>query len=317
MDLARQQRATRARGYVRWLKRAAGCANNKSSRINCLKKDRIPEKLTADQVQSLRTKISHLERLAKALRSFDPPIEIPDTLLGDLNRTVAGQQESAVLASLAIHEVVESVPQREDYQDLVRLLEQLQDLLQLIIAPSYDKPAQSRLLEAEPCMFWIFYGHCRSRNCHDKHEMPDLDKLLDMGIKRVPRWWLKEKVGQKGRYCIPWVIDGTCHSYTRDCENIHAMPDEAILRSLGIKQVPNWLIEKHRRVTDSSSAQEYCNFWIMNGYCAFSAHSCCYRHEMPDEKKLADIGIKATPRWWLERNVTANTGSIPAKQSPQ
>lgn len=53
--------------------------------------------------------------------------------------------------------------------------------------------------------------------------------------------------------------------------------------------------------------KEYCTYWIFNGECAFthSPRGCKYKHEMPrDPKTMAEVGLKALPKWWTDRNKT-------------
>ncbi|KAF7198565.1 hypothetical protein HII31_00304 [Pseudocercospora fuligena] len=154
MDSDTRKRITRAGGIVRWLKRAAGRASRTSSGVNCPTAHTSHKKLTADQIKSLRAKINHLEKLTTELHSSDHALQIPDTLLRDLKETIQGQQEFAVSASLAIHDVMDSVPQSANYSGLAHLLDQIQDKLQPIVAPSYDKPSKSRLLGAELDLLW-------------------------------------------------------------------------------------------------------------------------------------------------------------------
>ena len=49
------------------------------------------------------------------------------------------------------------------------------------------------------------------------------------------------------------------------------------------------------------SKKEYCTHWIKTGDCAFMAQGCLYKHEMPTQQKLREIGFNAVPRWWKER----------------
>ncbi|KAF1833695.1 hypothetical protein BDW02DRAFT_500112, partial [Decorospora gaudefroyi] len=48
--------------------------------------------------------------------------------------------------------------------------------------------------------------------------------------------------------------------------------------------------------------KEWCTYWIMTGECAFTAIGCKYKHEMPSEEKLRDLGITRVPKWWKEKS---------------
>ena len=48
----------------------------------------------------------------------------------------------------------------------------------------------------------------------------------------------------------------------------------------------------------------YCTHWIFHGECAFihSSRGCRFKHEMPlDPEIMAQVGLKAHPKWWVER----------------
>lgn len=42
----------------------------------------------------------------------------------------------------------------------------------------------------------------------------------------------------------------------------------------------------------------YCTHWIRWGECDYTQQGCLYKHEMPDEDKLMEIGIATYPRWY-------------------
>lgn len=78
------------------------------------------------------------------------------------------------------------------------------------------------------------------------------------------------------------------------------------------------------RVSPSSSPwsgrekKEYCTYWIRHGECDYMQQGCLYRHEMPDKVTLQKIGLRNTPRWWLEKNLALkhhNKTVIAAKPS--
>ncbi|PPJ54422.1 hypothetical protein CBER1_07382 [Cercospora berteroae] len=52
----------------------------------------------------------------------------------------------------------------------------------------------------------------------------------------------------------------------------------------------------------------FCTHWIMTGDCKFVQQGCRYKHEMPSEAKLKELGIRHTPRWWLEHNAAIRLG---------
>ena len=46
----------------------------------------------------------------------------------------------------------------------------------------------------------------------------------------------------------------------------------------------------------------YCTHWIRWGECDYTQQGCLYKHEMPDEEKLQQIGIATYPRWYRIAN---------------
>lgn len=46
----------------------------------------------------------------------------------------------------------------------------------------------------------------------------------------------------------------------------------------------------------------YCTHWIRWGECDYTQQGCLYKHEMPDEAKLHEIGIATYPRWFRLAN---------------
>ncbi|CAF9917811.1 MAG: hypothetical protein HETSPECPRED_003596 [Heterodermia speciosa] len=46
----------------------------------------------------------------------------------------------------------------------------------------------------------------------------------------------------------------------------------------------------------------YCTHWIRWGECDYTQQGCLYKHEMPDEAKLQQIGIATYPRWFRIAN---------------
>ena len=46
----------------------------------------------------------------------------------------------------------------------------------------------------------------------------------------------------------------------------------------------------------------YCTHWIRWGECDYTQQGCLYKHEMPDEQKLQEIGIATYPRWYRIAN---------------
>jgi hypothetical protein len=54
--------------------------------------------------------------------------------------------------------------------------------------------------------------------------------------------------------------------------------------------------------------KEYCTYWILHGDCGFAQQGCRFKHEMPDRKKLREIGIMNVPRWWAEKECAFRVG---------
>ncbi|MCJ1228859.1 hypothetical protein MMC12_005522 [Toensbergia leucococca] len=53
----------------------------------------------------------------------------------------------------------------------------------------------------------------------------------------------------------------------------------------------------------------YCTHWIRWGECDYTQQGCLYKHEMPDEETLSNIGIRGTPRWYRDVNVPKPTAN--------
>ena len=48
--------------------------------------------------------------------------------------------------------------------------------------------------------------------------------------------------------------------------------------------------------------KEYCSFWLRRGECDYTQQGCKYKHEMPlDQETLERVGLKAVPRWFLDK----------------
>ena len=54
--------------------------------------------------------------------------------------------------------------------------------------------------------------------------------------------------------------------------------------------------------TGTLGKKVYCTHWIRWGECDYTQQGCLYKHEMPDEKKLQEIGIATYPRWYRIAN---------------
>ena len=54
--------------------------------------------------------------------------------------------------------------------------------------------------------------------------------------------------------------------------------------------------------------KQYCSFWIRYGECDYTQQGCRYKHEMPDADTLKAIGVRNTPRWWIEKNQKVRLG---------
>ena len=54
--------------------------------------------------------------------------------------------------------------------------------------------------------------------------------------------------------------------------------------------------------TGTLGKKVYCTHWIRWGECDYTQQGCLYKHEMPDEKKLHEIGIATYPRWYRIAN---------------
>lgn len=61
------------------------------------------------------------------------------------------------------------------------------------------------------------------------------------------------------------------------------------------------------KVPDANK-KTHCSYWIRTGECDYAQQGCMYKHEMPDEKGLAALGFRGTPRWWLERKQAIRLG---------
>ena len=63
-------------------------------------------------------------------------------------------------------------------------------------------------------------------------------------------------------------------------------------------------------VNPDPSKREYCTHWLRRGECDYTQQGCRYKHEIPDLKKLREIGFREVPRWYSEK-----TGISPRKSS--
>ena len=63
-------------------------------------------------------------------------------------------------------------------------------------------------------------------------------------------------------------------------------------------------------ISPDPSRKVYCTHWLMRGECAYTQQGCRYKHEMPDLKKLRELGFREVPRWYSER-----TRIIPGQSS--
>ncbi|KAL8794574.1 MAG: hypothetical protein Q9195_002909 [Heterodermia aff. obscurata] len=54
--------------------------------------------------------------------------------------------------------------------------------------------------------------------------------------------------------------------------------------------------------TGTLGKKVYCTHWIRWGECDYTQQGCLYKHEMPDEAKLQEIGIATYPRWFRIAN---------------
>ena len=54
--------------------------------------------------------------------------------------------------------------------------------------------------------------------------------------------------------------------------------------------------------TGTLGKKVYCTHWIRWGECDYTQQGCLYKHEMPDERKLQEIGIATYPRWYRIAN---------------
>lgn len=61
-------------------------------------------------------------------------------------------------------------------------------------------------------------------------------------------------------------------------------------------------------ITPDQDKKVFCTHWIMTGDCKFVQQGCRYKHEMPTEAKLKELGIRHKPRWWQEQNAAIKLG---------
>ena len=57
-----------------------------------------------------------------------------------------------------------------------------------------------------------------------------------------------------------------------------------------------------------ANKKTHCSYWIRTGECDYAQQGCMYKHEMPAEKALLELGFRTTPRWWLENNQAIKLG---------
>ncbi|KAI5359595.1 Putative Zinc finger, CCCH-type [Septoria linicola] len=92
---------------------------------------------------------------------------------------------------------------------------------------------------------------------------------------------------------------------------------DAILRSEAGAETAELLGYRSRDTTPPPSGilpdqdkKVFCTHWIMTGDCKFVQQGCRYKHEMPSEAKLKELGIRHTPRWWQEQNASIKLGGM-------
>jgi hypothetical protein len=51
--------------------------------------------------------------------------------------------------------------------------------------------------------------------------------------------------------------------------------------------------------------KEWCSHWIRHGECNFTQQGCIFKHEMPDNLTLNNIGFRCVPDWYKERESRA------------
>lgn len=63
-----------------------------------------------------------------------------------------------------------------------------------------------------------------------------------------------------------------------------------------------------------ANKKTHCSYWIRTGECDYAQQGCMYKHEMPDEKGLLELGFRTTPRWWVEKEQVIKLGNASGGQ---
>ena len=79
---------------------------------------------------------------------------------------------------------------------------------------------------------------------------------------------------------------------------------------------------KKSSMFDMRGVKQYCTHWIRTGNCDYMQEGCKYKHEVPDESTLREIGIRTYPRWLREdpssphAEVFGHAPQTPVPQNP-
>ena len=64
---------------------------------------------------------------------------------------------------------------------------------------------------------------------------------------------------------------------------------------------PPYRLPNPSGIDPDPSKKEYCTHWIRTNSCDFIQQGCKYKHEMPDPKKLKQLGFAETPKWYRDK----------------
>jgi hypothetical protein len=71
-------------------------------------------------------------------------------------------------------------------------------------------------------------------------------------------------------------------------------------RSEGV-QYPLYRLPNPSGIEPDPSKKEFCTHWIRTNSCDFMQQGCKYKHEMPDRKKLKELGFAEIPKWYRDK----------------
>ncbi|KAF2403948.1 hypothetical protein EJ06DRAFT_554162 [Trichodelitschia bisporula] len=136
------------------------------------------------------------------------------------------------------------------------------------------------------CGYWLQFGVCSYQGrCGNQHEVPSVQKLLEIGFSEVPER-LYEHFGLSPSGTALGTLFPTI---------LLGVPAPTEVAGSGPIIVANTVTnstERHRR-------KVYCTFWLNTSQCRYESDlaGCRYLHKVPSVQTLRDLGVARVPRW--------------------